>query len=182
MPGVSQGSCPEDIPVEILQEVGMPAPPRLKEALGFCHNQTILSYAMTQDEVVHTFYKTRDWLADLITWASLCQYRAFIRHNQGLPTSWAWDLPKEHCFIQRRTGRVSNVKESAQAEHTTHHLASHDPRLITYPALTTKDLVIHPTESHYAVHYPDFNAFSKNPLPEIIGCNECREMDIEMDD
>lgn len=171
LPGVSQGSCPEDIPVEILQEG--------KDALEFCHGQTLLSYAMTRDEVVHTFYKVRDWLAELITWASLCQYRAFIRHNQGLPTSWAWDLPKEHYFINPIAERFG---ESTQAEYNNHHLISRDPRLITYTGSATTDLVIHPTESHYAIHYPNFDAFSKNPLPEIIGCKECRAMDTEMED
>ncbi|KAJ3715332.1 hypothetical protein C8R42DRAFT_725694 [Lentinula raphanica] len=138
-----------------------------------------LSYPGSRNAVIDSYYGARDLLEDLARWSAACQIEAHQLEIQGIYSGWDWRSALKDYIIPRNGQRLQVTDESYNPR-----LPSFDPRLIRnspeepmqvdeYEQNTsmTQAVVLHPTESHYSQHFPEFDPFSGLPQKEVVGCS-----------
>ncbi|KAJ3816650.1 hypothetical protein F5878DRAFT_647647 [Lentinula raphanica] len=179
IPGISQGPYPRTISPSSLAEVGMTYPADIDFIHAFVDRSNPISYSASRTQTIINFYEFRKLLGRLVDWMTVCQYRSFKRKEAGMTSLWAWDATRAEYEIDY-PGDTEEFSRSLGYQ-------PYDPRspapiqgLQRFPATGEEEgldsngnaLILHPTLSHYASHFPGFDAFSKVPLPEIYNCED----------
>ncbi|KAJ3738052.1 hypothetical protein EV360DRAFT_90888 [Lentinula raphanica] len=164
---------------ESLRRVDLPHPPIRGIVENFTRTNP-LSYPGSRRTVIDSYYMARDLLEDLSRWSTACQIEAHQLEIQGIYSGWNWRSALKDHIIPRNGQRLQITDESYNPR-----LPSYDPRLIRdspdesmevdgheQDNTTTQAVVLHPTESHYSQHFPEFDPFSGLPQEEAVGCSE----------
>ncbi|KAJ3765251.1 hypothetical protein FB446DRAFT_795235 [Lentinula raphanica] len=155
-----------------LQKVFLPLPPIEAIVRNFSQVNP-LTYPGSRKEITRSFYQAQEMFERITDWMAECQTRANQLEAAGFDSGWDWrsalmahKIPPPDSPLRFQTQEVTEETYDPR-------LPGFDPRLIEGPApsFDTTAVVLHPTASHYAQHVPDFDPFSGEPQPILIGCS-----------
>ncbi|KAJ3717885.1 hypothetical protein C8R42DRAFT_724091 [Lentinula raphanica] len=152
---------------ESLQRVDLPHPP-IQGIVENLAKTNPLSYPGSRNAVIDSYYGARDLLEDLARWSAACQIEAHqLERLQVTDESYNPRLPSFDPRLIR-----NSPEEPMQVDEYEQNTSM------------TQAVVLHPTESHYSQHFPEFDPFSGLPQKEVVGCSgrgSC-SLDLELSD
>ncbi|KAJ3711031.1 hypothetical protein C8R42DRAFT_648441 [Lentinula raphanica] len=160
-----------EIRQEYLQRVGMDMPPVLTSIIPFLTQNNPISYSIPRTQAEWNFYSAQNMLRVLSSWITICQYRCYKMAEAGMDPLWTWTRTLTEGIIPPPENFFFSTPPMSTATTTFYdpRLPTFDPRLIE--SIPSLDLVLHPTESHYAKHFPGFDAFTRNVLETPEECS-----------
>ncbi|KAJ3727232.1 hypothetical protein DFJ43DRAFT_1157072 [Lentinula guzmanii] len=153
---------------EYLNVVGMTLPPSFSNIVRFHDSHNPLGYSIPRLQAEWNFYTAQRMLRELVNWISTCQYRCYKFAEAGIDPLWAWTQALTTGVVPPPDTFVFTFGSSYPGTTRTYdpRLPGFDPRLLEY-VLPSQEVVLHPIASHYAQHYPGFNAFTRDVLVSV---------------